>query len=93
MKRALLVCALAAAVSISYSNHFDNGFHFDDSHAVVDNPYIRSLGNAHLFFTDPKTFSVLPANRTWRPLVSLSLAFVSGNRTLTSGMIRFVRKV
>ncbi len=66
---------LLLAVALAYSNHFQNGFHFDDSHTVTDNPYIRSLHNAKLFFTDPTTFSVLPANRTYRPLVTLSLAF------------------
>src|SRR5580658_7695857 len=66
---------LLLAVVLVYSNHFQNGFHFDDFHTVNNNPYIRSLQNAKLFFTDPTTFSVLPANRTYRPLVTLSLAF------------------
>lgn len=66
----LMLCA----VCLSYANHFRNGFHFDDSHAVVENPYIRSLKNVPRFFTDANTFSVLPANRTYRPFVSLSLA-------------------
>ncbi len=71
----LLSAALLAAVTLAYANHFNNPFHFDDSHAVVDNPYIRSLRNAPLFFTDAQTFSNLPANRSYRPLISLSLAF------------------
>jgi tetratricopeptide (TPR) repeat protein len=66
---------LAIALFACYSNHFGNSFHFDDSHTVVQNPYIRSLSNIPRFFTDATTFSVLPANRTWRPLVSVSLAF------------------
>jgi tetratricopeptide (TPR) repeat protein len=66
---------LPLAVALAYSNHFQNGFHFDDFHTVNNNSYIRSLHNAKLFFTDPSTFSVLPANRTYRPLVTLSLAF------------------
>jgi protein O-mannosyl-transferase len=65
---------LLLAVVLAYSNHFQNSFHFDDFHTVSNNPYIRSLRNAKLFFTDPATFSVLPANRTYRPLVTLSLA-------------------
>src|SRR6202522_2168683 len=65
---------LPLAVALVYSDHFQNGFHFDDFHTVNNNPYIRSLQNARLFFTDPSTFSVLPANRTYRPLVTLSLA-------------------
>lgn len=67
--------SLLLAVALTYSNHFQNSFHFDDFHTVSNNPYIRSLHNVGLFFTDPATFSVLPANRTYRPLVTLSLAF------------------
>lgn len=72
--RRVLLLLLFIAVLVVYSNHFGNSFHFDDFHAVVDNPAIRSLGNLPRFFTDSTLFSVLPANRTWRPLVSASLA-------------------
>lgn len=70
-----MVAALVFAVSLAYVNSFDNGFHFDDYHTVVNNPAIRSLGNIPRFFTDAKTFSVLPANQTYRPVVSTTLAF------------------
>src|SRR5579863_4090665 len=66
--------AVAAFVVLVYSNHFGNAFHFDDAHSVVNNPYIRDLRNIPRFFTDGTTASVLPANRTWRPLVMTSLA-------------------
>ncbi len=62
------------AITLAYLNSFHNGFHFDDSHTVLDNPAIRSLANIPRFFTDATTFSVLPANRTYRPLVSTTLA-------------------
>jgi tetratricopeptide (TPR) repeat protein len=62
------------AVTGAYANHFHNGFHFDDAHAVVDNPAIRNLRNLPRFFTDAAAFTVLPANRTYRPIVSASLA-------------------
>ena len=71
----LLPLAVALAVCAAYSNHFHNAFHFDDSHTIVQNPYIRGLSNVPRFFTDANTFSVLPPNRTYRPLVSASLAF------------------
>ena len=61
-------------VLVAYSNHFRNSFHFDDAHTVQNNVYIRDLHNIPRFFTDAKTFSSLPANQTWRPIVSLSLA-------------------
>lgn len=76
MKR-IHIWALAAllAVLAAYTNSFGNAFHFDDFHTIVDNPAIRSLSNVPRFFTDATTFSVLPANRTYRPTVSTSLAF------------------
>ncbi len=74
LRPALLLAAILLAVTAVYANHFHNSFHFDDSHAVVDNPYIRSLRNVPRFFGDATTFSVLPANRTYRPFVSASLA-------------------
>ena len=30
-------------LALVYSNHFDNGFYFDDNHAIVDNQYITIL--------------------------------------------------
>ena len=73
-KNIVLIGLMLCFVCLAYANHFRNGFHFDDSHAIVDNPYIRSLKNIPRFFTDAGTFSVLPANRTYRPVVSVSLA-------------------
>lgn len=66
----ILFLLLAAA----YSNHFGNGFHFDDSHVIVDNIAIRSLGNAPSFFVDPHTFSSYSKNALYRPLLTLSYA-------------------
>ena len=67
--------AVLALVTLTYGNHFHNGFHFDDFHTVTTNPYIRDLHNIPLIFRDADTFSTLPANRGWRPLVTTSLAF------------------
>lgn len=66
--------AAVLAICLAYANSFHNGFHFDDFHSVVDNPAIRSLKNVPRFFSDATSFSVLPANRTYRPIVSTSLA-------------------
>jgi hypothetical protein len=65
----LLIVVIAA-----YSNHFHNGFHFDDAHTIVNNIYIRDIGNIPLFFKDGTTFSSLPSNQSYRPVVSASLA-------------------
>lgn len=80
MKRKEIQFATAAitlvlSVWLAYINSFDNGFHFDDYHTIVNNPAIRSLGNIPRFFTDARTFSILPANQTYRPIVSTTLAF------------------
>ena len=43
-RRPVLVASLAALlvfVTLVYSNHFGNAFHFDDSHTIVQNPYIQ----------------------------------------------------
>jgi hypothetical protein len=66
--------AVLTLVTLTYGNHFHNGFHFDDFHTVTTNPYIRDLRNIPLIFSDADTFSTLPANRGWRPLVTTSLA-------------------
>jgi len=70
----LSFCVLLGTVFFAYSNHFENSFHFDDSHTILNNPYIQDLQNLRLFFTDTRTFSSLPANRVYRPLVTASLA-------------------
>src|SRR5712691_12967357 len=68
--RSLLVLALVAA----YANHFHNSFHFDDAHTIVTNSAIRELRNIPVFFRDATTFSSLPSNQSYRPLVSTLLA-------------------
>jgi len=59
---------------LTYSNHFNNTFHFDDFHTIVNNANIRSLKNVPRFFTDGRTSSVLPQNQAYRPVVVTSLA-------------------
>ena len=70
-----LACAFALlALVVTYANHFENAFHFDDVHTIQNNLNIRSLRNIPRFFLDPHTFSALPANQSYRPLVSATLA-------------------
>lgn len=57
--------------TLVYINHFDNPFFFDDSHTISDNESIRSLSNWTEFFTNADTFSSLPANRSYRPMITL----------------------
>jgi len=67
---ALLLLAVLAA----YANHFHNSFHFDDAHTIETNAAIQDLRNIPLFFRDATTFSALPSNQSYRPLVSTLLA-------------------
>jgi len=71
----LLAAALAAAAIVFvYSNSLHNAFHFDDSHVIVNNVYIRSLSHVPLFFRDAHTFSTRADHATYRPLVTLTYA-------------------
>jgi tetratricopeptide (TPR) repeat protein len=73
--RALLAgITVLLGVSFAYSNHFHNGFQFDDHHSITNNVAIRSLSNFATFFADVKTSSVFPTHESWRPLVTASLA-------------------
>jgi tetratricopeptide (TPR) repeat protein len=67
---ALVLCA----VTLAYSNHFENSFQFDDFNTIKFNVYIRYLDSIPKFFIDAATQSVHPGSRTWRPLVATSLA-------------------
>jgi protein O-mannosyl-transferase len=66
--------ALLLGIIITYSNHFNNSFHFDDAHTIENNIFIRDLKNIPKFFTDATTFSSVPANQSYRPVVSATLA-------------------
>ena len=65
---------ILGTTGIVYSNFWNNGFHLDDYHTIETNLFIRTLNNMGLIFTDVKTFSNIPANASWRPLVTLSSA-------------------
>ncbi|MFM2386215.1 MAG: hypothetical protein RL660_972 [Bacteroidota bacterium] len=60
----VVVCMLCF---FAYSQHFDNAFHFDDHHTIVNNQSIRSLSNIPSFFKDATTTSTLPFNQAYRP--------------------------
>jgi tetratricopeptide (TPR) repeat protein len=70
-----MACVAAVAIVVgANANSFQNSFHFDDSHVVEGNLYIRSLTNIPLFFRDASTSSSQPANAIYRPLVTTTLA-------------------
>jgi len=68
------VLAVTALLLLAYSNHFHNGFHFDDSHAIQDNLYVRELKHIPRYFVDATTFSVLPQNQSYRPVLQTTFA-------------------
>lgn len=74
-RRYVIACVLALGLlGATYANHFRNDFQFDDDHTIQNNLYIRNLANLPLFFTSPSTFSSLPTNQSYRPLVTTTLA-------------------
>jgi protein O-mannosyl-transferase len=73
-KTALAFPILVAAVVFIYGSHLHNSFQFDDFHAIVQNPYVRDIHNVPRFFVDSEISSVLPANRSYRPVLFASLA-------------------
>ena len=62
------------AILVAYANHFHNSFQSDDTHTIIRNASIRDLRNIPLFFRDATSFSALPSNQSYRPLVSTLLA-------------------
>jgi tetratricopeptide (TPR) repeat protein len=68
-KQFLFIAVILFATWFAYSGHFNNAFHFDDHHTIVDNQSIRSL-NVPLFFKDAATLSTLPLNQAYRPGVT-----------------------
>src|SRR5256885_9718278 len=71
----MLGCAmLLSGLLATYANHFHNSFHFDDAHTIETNAAIQDLRNIPLFFRDATTFSALPSNQSYRPVVSTLLA-------------------
>src|SRR5712691_7337041 len=69
-----LPALLALVIALAYSNSLTIGFHFDDWHALQQNPFVRSLGNLPRFFVDPNTTSVLRENKDLRPILLATFA-------------------
>src|SRR6185437_8094213 len=74
MSKRVAAGLLALILLAAYANHFQNSFHFDDAHTIINNAAIQSLKNIPAFFRDATTFSSLPSNQSYRPLVSTLFA-------------------
>jgi len=66
---------IAVISTAGYANSFQNSFHFDDQHYIVENPYIRDPGNIPSFFSSPALSSFEKAFTShYRPLLVTSFA-------------------
>ncbi|MFC6096438.1 tetratricopeptide repeat protein [Flavobacterium qiangtangense] len=65
----LLAGVSALAIFLAYSNHFSNGFQFDDAHTIENNYAIREVTIGR-FFADGSTFSSMPSNQSYRPYIT-----------------------
>ena len=71
---AVAVAVIVVAGTAVFANSLPNAFHFDDSHSVVENPWIRSFRHLPRWFTDVSSFTVLRENQNYRPLLLASYA-------------------
>ena len=68
----LLIAVVSTAV---YANSFQNSFHFDDQHFIVENTYIRDIKNIPSFFFSPDYLSFEKVFTShYRPLLITSYA-------------------
>ncbi|MHC4223426.1 MAG: tetratricopeptide repeat protein [Planctomycetota bacterium] len=68
-----VLCVLLISF-LAYANSLEGGFHFDDRHHVVRNPYVQDLKYAPEFFSRPEMFSGIEGHAMYRPLVMLSFS-------------------
>lgn len=69
-----VLCVVAVSF-LAYANSFDVGFHFDDSHHIVQNPYLQDLEYVPEYYSNPSLFSALPDHHMYRPVLLTSFAF------------------
>ena len=66
--------ALAAIVFVTYLPSLRNGFVWDDTFILVENPAVRSLAHVAGYFTDATTSASIDAFGFYRPLQTLGFA-------------------
>ncbi|MGQ0612756.1 MAG: tetratricopeptide repeat protein [Planctomycetaceae bacterium] len=72
----LYALLLLVAVSfLAYANSLDAGFHYDDAHHIVANPYLRDAKYVPQFFHRPDMFSAMQGHVMYRPLLLVTLAW------------------
>ena len=76
LNKKLIVLILLAVIGFAvYYNSLKNGFHFDDTHHIAGNNYIKSLTNIPRFFIDINTFSANREIAHYRPVLMVTHAF------------------
>ena len=73
-RRGAVVALIFFCGLVAFHNSFENSFHFDDEHSILENYHLRSLRNIPRFFVDPGMFSALPDGRMYRPLLLVTYA-------------------
>lgn len=68
------ILTLAITFGVSWSNHFESGFHYHDDQAIVENPAIQHLSGVTRALSDPRTSSTLPEQAAYRPVVTALFA-------------------
>jgi len=70
--RAWSIVLIIAFAFLTYANSFQAGFHYDDSHHVVGNPYVHDAKFIGQYFSRPDMFSALPGHNMYRPVLLAS---------------------
>lgn len=78
------------AVVMAFANTLGNSWHYDDRHAITDNPSIRSLEQLPRLLTDPTLFSRDADKAMFRPLLLASFAL---NHAWSQGAVYSYRVV
>ncbi len=73
-KKYIIFFVAILIVLLAYSNSFNNSFHYDDMHSIVNNPYIRNLSNIFDFFRYPYMFSMERDKAMYRPFLLVTYA-------------------
>ncbi|MFQ5455959.1 MAG: tetratricopeptide repeat protein [Nitrospirota bacterium] len=69
----LSIVSISLIIVVIYYNSLDNSFHYDDYHSIVENSFIRGIGNIPSFFLTTLTFSGYERfAKSYRPLLLVS---------------------
>lgn len=67
-----LALLLALLIAGAYLPNVNGSYHFDDGHTISENPAMRNWSSVWEVWTDSRHESLLPANRSYRPLLFIN---------------------